>query len=169
MRPAVLSQSGAVVAIVALLAAGAAGAAPRSTTTLTASALVGVGCLVNATNLNFGNIGTSITANVGRSATVTVNCPALQSYTIAIGAGSGVGATPTMRKLTRNTGTETLNFSVYRNVARTQLWGNTIGTDTVSSTGTGADQVFTAYGRIPAGQTAIPGNYTDVLVVTIDY
>jgi spore coat protein U-like protein len=152
-----------------MLFAGPAAAAPQATTTITASALVGVGCLVNTTNLSFGNVGTSISANVNSSATVTVNCPSLQSYNITIGAGSGVGATTTLRRMTRTSGTETLNFSVYRNPARTQLWGTTIGTDTVSSTGTGANQTFTAYGRIPLGQTAIPGNYTDVLVVTIDY
>jgi spore coat protein U-like protein len=169
MRLPSFPRSGVVAAALAVFAAGYAEAAPRATTTLTATALVGVGCLVNTTNLNFGNIGTSIGANVDSAATVTVNCPSLQSYNITIGVGVGAGATLASRKMTRTSGTETLNFTVYRNAARTQLWGTAIGTDTVSATGTGANQTFTAFGRIPTGQTALPGNYTDVLVVTIDY
>jgi len=39
----------------------------------------------------------------------------------------------------------------------------------VSGTGTGAAQVLTVYGRIPANQTALIGNYTDTVTVTVTF
>jgi len=49
------------------------------------------------------------------------------------------------------------------------VWGNTIGTNTVASTGTGAAQSFTVYGRIPSQTTPAPATYTDTITVTVTY
>jgi spore coat protein U-like protein len=51
----------------------------------------------------------------------------------------------------------------------TSNWGQTVGTDTVSSTGTGAVQSFTVYGQVPAQSTPAPGAYSDTITVTVTY
>ena len=66
-------------------------------------------------------------------------------------------------------GGATINYSLYNNSGRTTNWGNTIGTDTVSSTGTGASQSFTVYGRVPAQTTPAPATYSDTITVTVTY
>ena len=64
-----------------------------------------------------------------------------------------------------NAGTNYVPYELYRNSARTQVWGQTIGTDTASGTGTTTYQV---YGRVPS--LAYPaGNYSDTVLVTVDY
>jgi spore coat protein U-like protein len=63
----------------------------------------------------------------------------------------------------------TVNYSLYSDSGRATNWGNTVGTDTVSSTGTGALQSFTVYGQVPAQTTPAPATYTDTITVTVTY
>lgn len=49
---------------------------------------------------------------------------------------TGVGATVAVRKMT--SGANTLDYYLYQDSGHTQVWGETSGTDTVSSTGNGA-------------------------------
>jgi spore coat protein U-like protein len=62
-----------------------------------------------------------------------------------------------------------LSYSLFRDSGRTLNWGNTVGTDTVASTGTGSAQTFTVYGRIPASQAVGPGTYQDTITVTVTF
>jgi len=66
-------------------------------------------------------------------------------------------------------GTSVLKYALYSNSARTTNWGNTVGTDTVSWTGTGSTQSLTVYGQIPGGQSPKPGSYLDTITATITY
>ena len=59
--------------------------------------------------------------------------------------------------------------SVYRDAARTQLWGQTANVDAMASTGTGALQSFNIYGRVPPQATPAPGAFNDLVAVTITY
>ena len=76
----------------------------------------------------------------------------------------------TARVLTSITPAGTINYGLFKEVGRTTNWGETIGTDTLdSAAATGADETVVVYGRIPAGQTAPAGDYTDTIVATIWY
>jgi spore coat protein U-like protein len=66
-------------------------------------------------------------------------------------------------------GGSTINYSLYRDVARGQVWGTTIGTNTVSATGTGSSQNHTAFGRVPVQTTPNPATYSDTINVTVTY
>ena len=59
-------------------------------------------------------------------------------------------------------------YFLYSDSTRTTNWGNTSGT-WVSATGTGVAQVMTVYGRIPANESALIGNYSDTVTVTITF
>jgi spore coat protein U-like protein len=65
--------------------------------------------------------------------------------------------------------TNTLTYSLYQDSGHATVWGNTIGTNTVTGTGTGIAQTLTVYGQIPATQYAAPGAYTDTVNVTLTY
>jgi spore coat protein U-like protein len=58
---------------------------------------------------------------------------------------------------------------LYSNAGRTTVWGNTVGTDTVAGTGTGATQSLTVYGRVPVQSTPGAGTYTDTVITTVTY
>jgi spore coat protein U-like protein len=130
------------------------------------TATISKNCLVSATNISFGAVA-ALTSNVDATGTVTVQCTNTTPYNVGLNAGTGSGATVTTRKMTA--GASTINYSLYRNSTRTQVWGTTIGTNTVSGTGTGNNQNLTVYGRIPVQSTPNPGLYSDTITVTVTY
>jgi spore coat protein U-like protein len=62
-----------------------------------------------------------------------------------------------------------LNYGLFTDATRTTNWGETVGTDTVSGTGTGATQIVTVYGRIPATQNVGIGGYVDTITATVTF
>lgn len=125
-------------------------------------------CVVqSATDLAFGSQGV-ITANIDAQSTISVQCTNTTPYTIGINVGNGAGATVASRKMT-GSAAATVNYSVYRDAARTLVWGTTIGTDTLAGTGNGSTQPITVYGRVPPQATPAAGAYSDTLTVTVTY
>jgi spore coat protein U domain-containing protein, fimbrial subunit CupE1/2/3/6 len=146
---------------------GTASYAATATTTMTVQVTITATCLINsASTLNFGTQGV-LAANVDQTSTIQVTCTNTTPYNIGLNAGTGTGATVATRKLT--SGANTVNYTLYSNSGRTTVWGNTVSTDTVAGTGTGAAQNYTVYGRIPAQTTPAPGSYTDTITVTVTY
>jgi len=130
------------------------------------SASIAATCTINTTPVAFGAYsGTQIDA----TGSVTANCITGTAWTISLGAGTGTGATTGSRKMT--SGANTLGYQLFSDSGRTTNWGNTVGTDTVAGTGTGATQTQTVYGRIPTAPGPIPaaGNYADTVVATINF
>lgn len=141
--------------------------AATATSTFTVQMTVTSSCVINSTStLDFGTTG-MLTANVDSTSTLAVQCTNTTPYSIGLDAGLGTGATVAVRKLTN--GTKLINYSLYTSSARTTVWGNTVGTDTVAGTGNGASQSYTVYGRVPAQTTPAPAAYTDTITVTVTY
>jgi spore coat protein U-like protein len=125
-------------------------------------------CQVNsASNMDFGTHGV-LNTNTDATSTVTVQCTNTTPFNVALNAGAGSGATVTERLMT-GTGGATVGYSLYSNAARDAVWGETVGTDTVAGTGTGAAQAFVVYGRVQPQNTPAPGAYTDTVTATITY
>jgi spore coat protein U-like protein len=157
-------------ALCAGLSALAASSAVAATTgtTFTVQVTIVASCVINsASTLNFGGSQGALTADVDQTSTISVQCTNTTPYNIGLDAGTGAGATVATRKLTN--GGNTINYSLYRDVGRAQVWGTTIGTDTVSATGNGSAQSHTVYGRVPAQTTPAPATYTDTVTVTVTY
>jgi spore coat protein U-like protein len=153
--------------LAALLGGSQAALAQTSTATFAVTATVLPSCtVVGGVPLAFGIVtpGVQRDGSVAVTATCTVGTP----YTLALDAGTGVGATAAVRRMT--SGAATLDYALYQDVARTTPWGDgTAGTSTRSSTGTGLLQSFTVYGRVPSGAVAEVGVYTDTITVTATY
>ena len=109
----------------------------------------------------------SATADDDGVGTITVACTrGIPTLSVEINNGaSGV------RQMTF--GAEVLGYQLYSNAARTSVWGtgaagvnpNTITAGTVNPAG----KTLNVYGRIPAGQDAAVGNYSQTLQATINY
>ncbi len=136
-----------------------------ATTSFSVSATVRAACAVSATSLAFGNYaGVSLNA----TSTITATCTNTTPYNIGLNAGTATGATVTNRSMT-GPAAALLHYSLFSDSARTVNWGNTIGTNTVAKTGSGAAQTLTVYGQVPAGQHVTPGSYADTITVTLTY
>ena len=75
-------------------------------------------CTLTITTLNFG---TYAGTQLNGTAAGTVTCSG--AWNIPLNAGTGAGATETVRKLT-GPGGALLNYSLYTDAARTINWGN---------------------------------------------
>ena len=158
-----------------LLTAMAVGLAPATRAadvsgTVNISAAVTTDCTVGTSTLAFGNVSSTTiqSSNVDATGTVTVTCTSGTGYTVKLGVGAGTGATFASRKMT--SGANVLNYSIYDSAGRTGIWGDGTGsTNTVTGTGSGAEQSLSAYGRIFSGQTPVAASYTDTVSVTVSY
>lgn len=138
-----------------------------ATTTFTVQIILQASCIINsASTLNFGSTGV-LSANVDATSTISVQCTNTTPYTISLNPGTGAGATVAARLMTF--GGNTVTYSLYRDVGRTLVWGQTISTDTTAGTGNGSAQTYTVYGRVPVQITPAPATYTDTITVTVTY
>ena len=152
----------------AILASGSAQAVTSITTTFQAKLTISTQCVITNTNiLDFGTNGV-LTVNVDLATTVSVLCNNLAPYTIGLDAGQ-FGSGVTARKMQGGPSSELISYSLSTDAARNTNWGNTIGTDTVSATGTGNSQTFTIYGRVSPQTTPRPGAYADTVTMTVTY
>ncbi len=158
-----------------ILVAGAAvaltaAAAQATTTTNTFQAKITIqdDCeITSPTDLDFGTSGL-LNANIDQTSTFVVKCTENTSYDIGLNEGTTSGGTTTTRKMTDGNG-NTVDYQMFSDSGRTTNWGDTVGTDTVAATGTGADQTYTVYGRVPPQDTPPAGNYTDTVTITVTY
>ena len=132
---------------------------------LSISATVVANCTVSASTLAFGNYTGALLNN---ACAVTVTCTNTTSFDIGLDAGMAAGATVTTRMMTGPSSAK-LNYALFRDGARTQNWGNTVGIDTLSGQGNGTPVAYSVFGQLPAGQYVAPGDYTDTVVATITY
>jgi spore coat protein U-like protein len=127
-------------------------------------------CSVSATPIDFGQKGT-LGTDSSATGTVTANCGSGVAYSLSMNAGTGAGATPANRLLTRSGGSETIRYGLFTNPTFTSIWGDgSAGSTTVSATGSGANQSYTVHARMPAQTpTPRPGTYRDTITLTITY
>lgn len=158
----------------ALIAAGFAGNASAATATASFQAKIVIteSCAFSTTgaaDVDFGTKARSAAGNEDDNGTLVVNCTTGTPYNIGLSAGAFPAATVTTRRM--SSGSSNIPYSLYRDAARTLNWGNTVGTDTLTATGNGANQNVTVYGRVAGGANVnVPaGTYTDTITATITY
>jgi spore coat protein U-like protein len=140
--------------------------ATTTTSTFGVTMLITAQCLINSTaTLDLGSSGV-INANHDANTPLHIQCTNTTPYTIGLDQGTTTGASISQRLLVN--GAATINYNLFTSAAYSTIWGNSGGA-LVNSTGNGADQTFTIYGRVPAQTTPAPGTYTDTVTVTVTY
>ena len=159
------------IAAAGLLFANSAMAAGTDTATFQVTATVADSCLVSATDLNFGAYNSVAATALDGTSTITVTCTAQTAYTIGLDAGlQSAGATGTTRAMIGNdTAATLLNYELYTETGRTNVWGDIGGTTVAQSDLTGGPLDYTVYGQIPASQYVPAANYADTINVTVAY
>lgn len=144
----------------------AAGMAQAATTTanLSVSATVAASCTMSGNTLAFGSYTSGQVGNLDGASSFSVTCSNGAAYTLALDTGlNALGGTFRMF----DGGTGYLNYGLYSDAGRVTSLYN--GTNTIGGTGSGASQVLNVYGRIPSGQTAAAGSFSDTVVATLTY
>lgn len=155
------------------LALAAPALAQTQSDTFQVTATVAQTCqLQNLGDLTFGSYDIFSATDLDQTATFEIRCNPNLAYQIQIDSGLHHGqATGYLADRSMSDGTNHLAYRLYRDAARTQLWGSTLGADTLDqSNANGTWTPLTIYGRIPAGQEVPAADYVDATVtLTVNY
>ena len=145
-----------------------------------ATPVFGVTCSVSTIGVSLGTYIPNQTAATDSAGMVIIDCakgaldalPTSVNYSVDISRGASLNYAP--REMI--SGVNTLRYNLYRDASRISVWGDTTGgTSNVTAalqlqaplgTVSGSHSV---YGRIFAAQNAVPGAYSDVIIVTVNY
>jgi spore coat protein U-like protein len=133
-------------------------------------------CTVSATSVAFGTYDPLAGAALDTTGTVSVTCtsaiPPRVDYDILLNPGQSASYGP--RAMTN--GTSQLNYNLYTDPTRTQVWGDGSGATSVISArynvtrpGSTETRDYTVYGRAFAGQNVTTGVYLDNITVTVNF
>ena len=125
-------------------------------------------CSFSTTSIVFGTYNVFSSAPVDSTGTVTYSCNGNANVQITMTKGQSMTFLP--RELGK--GTERLAYNLFRDAARTAVWGDSTGGTSAYvgvSPAKKEDIAVTVYGRIPPGQDISAGSYTDSVTVVMNF
>ena len=147
-------------ASLASLAALAGPALAQSSDTLTVLASVGGECTVTGATLDFGAY-----SGTQKDVEVPISFECNAPTNIAISMDGGATGDPNGRQMFNGDFSSQILYELFRDSARTQLWG-VFPEDSADFTNATSDNPV-VFGRIPAGQSPLPGSYSDSVTITL--
>ena len=126
-------------------------------------------CVIDAvTSPTFGSYDPLSSNPLDTTGSVTYRC--LVALAITIDLARGASATYAARTMAR-AGGGTLTYNLFLDPARQMIWGDATGGTVHYGPVLGllSAVVVPLFGRIPAGQDASVGSYSDTIVVTLNY
>ena len=159
-----------IIALTCLVGAADFGLAATAPSNLAVNATVAGVCTITTAPVSFGTV-TSASYTSGQGS-VTVNCVQGISYTVTLsrgGAPAGAGRAMIVGGVTM------VSYELYKDAGITLVWGDNGFAGTYPTgggsggQGSGAAQTTTVFGRASAVASAAPGNYTDVVVATVNF
>jgi len=133
-----------------------------------------VSCGVSTTGVAFGAYDPILGQARDTSGTISVSCTGNSgdavSYSILLSAGDGTFSSRVMAG-----SAVPLQYNLYTDIARSQVWGDGTGgtivvSDSYSLSSSPTVRNYTVYGRIPSGETNITAAaYSDSITITLNY
>ncbi len=121
-------------------------------------------CSISASNMDFGSH-SSLGAAADAASSIAVTCTNGAAY--EVGLNNGMNDLLGLRRM--KSGSNYIQYDLYRDSSRLLRWGNTLGLNTQTGTGSGSQQNLTVYGRVPLQTLPSPGTYSDTITVTITF
>ena len=154
--------------LAAMAATGTRADAASAAENLAVSVEVAVKCTVRTTSLAFGTydpVVANASASLDGTGALSIACTKGASASVALGVGGN--ASGNTRQLA--SGTSRLQYELYRDSGRTQVWNESTGTLSTGAAPSKAARNFTVYGRVPANQDVPAGDYADSVVATVNF
>jgi len=144
--------------------------AASQTANLNVTASVSAVCTISTVTVAFGAydpVVANAATDLNGTGTLAVACTKGAAATIDLGVGNNLSAGT--RRM--SSGTDFLNYALFKDAARTQVWGTgmTGGTTLTYNSASKASTNITVYGKVPQAQDVSVGAYSDVVVATINY
>jgi spore coat protein U-like protein len=126
-------------------------------------------CQVTVSPLNFGDYHPFSGAPRDATGKITVTCDAGLPFTVKLDQGVTPERSFNPRELGAAGRRDTLQFNLYRDSARQEIWGDGTGnTFVVTGTGTGNPITLTVFGRIQPRQNVPVEHYSDQIYVIVE-
>jgi spore coat protein U-like protein len=126
-------------------------------------------CTITSSAVNFGTYDIFSSTPLDTTGQVAYRCGGSdRNITITLDTGGASSFNP--RRMLN--GTQTLNYNLYLDAARTIIWGDgTGGTQTyfIGNPPNNQNVMIPMYGRVPTGQGVGPGTYSNTITVTINF
>jgi spore coat protein U-like protein len=171
-RNRLLTTAAVVVAIVGVAILGTSRLrAATATANLAVSASVSANCVLTAGTLAFGAydpVSANASTDLLGSGTFTVACTK-SAAGVWIGMDLGANASGSVRRMQAGATGNYLSYEMYREVARTNVWGNTALTGVSYAPISKAPSTITVYGKVTSNQDVPGGSYTDTVLVTVNF
>ena len=167
----------AAASLVACSPAEAATATANQNVTANVGGACSIGSGLGGGTLNFGTYDPVVTnsamgVDLFGTGTLSVQCTLLRPAIITLGQGlhpaSGSTDAAPLRRMRNTASADYLAYSLYQDVTRLFVWGNTAGT-ALAVLGTGLPVPVLVYGTVPRGQNVPSGTYNDTVVATITF
>lgn len=159
----VRATSAAIAAALAIVPTTAS--ADTLSNTMIARLRVDTSCRVFTEPLAFGNVNI-FSGQVDATASIRLVCGPAVAYSVAIDNGQYFNGQ--RRMFSGGAFLNYVNYEIYRNAARTQVWGATPGTVVTGVTPANGRATLTAYGRVP-NSIVLPRDYIDTVTVTVTF
>jgi spore coat protein U-like protein len=98
---------------------------------------------------------------------ISINCNGGQRHSVVVTLSAGHSNSYAARIL--SSGRNSLNYNLYTSAARTVVWGDGSGGSREMTVDGNKTTTLDVFGQIPAGQDAGVGNYTDTILVTVNF
>ena len=124
-------------------------------------------CSLSGASISFGDYDPTILTPLDTAGAVIYRC-GNSDHNITITLSRGGGTSYATRRMVN--GSEKLFYNLYRDAARTAIWGDgTGGTQayTIANPQNNQDVTVPMFGRAPAGQNVSVGSYIDTITVTL--
>lgn len=123
--------------------------------------------MTTAATLDFGTAGVLDTA-IDDSVDLSIQCTEGTEYFVGLSAGLNADPVDDVDDRHMEADGELIAYQLYKTDAYTTVWGD-VSSARVSSTGTGAAQTFTVWGRVPVQSTPPADTYVDTVTVTMSF
>lgn len=143
-----------------------AASAKTVASSVTARMRVDTSCKVFTEPLAFG-VANIFSGAINAQTNIRLQCGPAVTYAVGIDNGQNYNGT-TRRMFSGAPFIPYVNYQIYRDAARTQLWGATAGNMVTGTTPANGQATLVAYGRVPGG-IIWPAAYSDVVTVTVNF
>lgn len=159
--------------LVRVLTAAAVAAVPigasakRATGTADTRLRVDTSCRLNTEPMTFG-AANLFSGQIDTTAIFKLSCGPAVAYTVAIDNGQYFNGQRRMYGGVFAGFLLYVPYEIYRNAARTQVWGSAAGNVIGGTTPVNGDVILTAYGRVP-NSLVLARPYVDTVTVTVNF
>lgn len=167
LKIATLSTSAAICAGFGSASAAAAAAGQTASATIAVTLQVVPACSVSTEPLDYGARKAASDSPSDATAQIAISCSQTTAVRVALDDGQNPGGGA--RRVADPATGSYVAYDIYADAAHQRRWGPGAEGSVAAATAAGGAARLVAYGRVAANSARIPGSYSDIVTVTVEF